>query len=182
MYGEHLQITWKSFQLEQANSKEGSDSKVWEQADLTQTRSLLAAVAGEAARRQGKEAFQRFHLGLLRARHGGGTRVPLDQESALVGVAEEAGLDVGRLRDDMKSPASLEEIGRSHMEAVEKHGVFGTPTFVFKNGSSVFLKTFIPPEDESVAFFEHFVGLMSNRPYVGEVKRPQPPWPKGSVR
>ena len=36
-------------------------------------------------------------------------------------------------------------------------------------------------EEESVSAFEHYLGLFENRPYIGEVKRPQPPWPKGAV-
>ena len=53
--------------------------------------------------------------------------------------------------------------------------------FIFENGQSAYIKTFIPPEEESLEAFEHFIGLMSNRSYIGEVKRPQPPWPKGAV-
>ena len=71
--------------------------------------------------------------------------------------------------------------GRDHTEAVEKHGIFGTPTFVFENGGSAYLKTFIPPAEDSVEFFDHFVALVADRSYVGEIKRPQPPWPKGAV-
>ncbi|MEC7734392.1 MAG: DsbA family selenoprotein, partial [Chloroflexota bacterium] len=40
---------------------------------------------------------------------------------------------------------------------------------------------FIPPEEESVDAFKYFLGLFENRSYIGEVKRPQPPWPKGAV-
>ncbi|MFQ5874821.1 MAG: DsbA family selenoprotein, partial [Dehalococcoidia bacterium] len=68
-----------------------------------------------------------------------------------------------------------------HTESVEKYGVFGTPTFLFESGNTVYLKTFIPPEEDSVAFFEHFIALMSHRSWVGELKRPQPPWPKGAL-
>jgi hypothetical protein len=72
-------------------------------------------------------------------------------------------------------------VARDHEESVETHGAFGTPTFIFENGQSSYIKTFIPPEEESMETFEHFVGLMSKRSYIGEVKRPQPPWPKGAV-
>ena len=76
----------------------------------------------------------------------------------------------------------LKNVERDHTEAVDRHGVFGTPTFVFENSSCAFLKTFIPPEEESVAFFENFVAMFGGRSYLGEIKRPQPPWPKGAVR
>ena len=181
-YGDNLRVTWRNFSLEQVNSKEGPDWKVWGQPDGYESRSLLSLMAGEAARLQGADAFEKYHLALLTARHGGDGRIALNQVEPLVAVAQEVGLDVGRLREDLSDPELLKNIARDHTEAVEVHGVFGTPTFVFETGNAVYLKSFIPPADESVAFFEHFVALMSHRTYVGELKRPQPPWPKGAVR
>jgi hypothetical protein len=81
----------------------------------------------------------------------------------------------------MKDPKLVDIIANDHTEAVEVHGAFGTPTFIFANGQSAYLKTFIPPTEESVDAFKHFLGLFESRPYIGEVKRPQPPWPKGAV-
>ena len=182
IHGGSVQVNWKNFNLQQVNSKDDSDPKVWEQPDLHEARALLASVAGEAARRQGDDAFDRFHLALLTARHGSEDRIPLNEDEPLIKIAEEAGLDAGRFREDLKDPELLKVIARDHTEAVEEHGVFGTPTFVFEDGSSAYLKTYIPPEEDTASFFEHFVGLMANRSYVGEVKRPQPPWPKGAVR
>jgi predicted DsbA family dithiol-disulfide isomerase len=154
---------------------------VWEQPDGEQGRSLLSMRAGEAARRQGGEAFERFHLALLKARHGGGGRISLNEAGPLTEVAREAGLDIERFRADLSDQELVARIAGDHTEAVEKHGVFGTPTFVFENDNSVYLKSFIPPEEDSAEFFEHFVALMADRAYVGELKRPQPPWPKGAV-
>ena len=176
-----MEITWKNFSLQQVNSKEGPEWKVWEQPDTHEARSLVAAIAGEAARRQGEAAYERFHLALLTARHGGEERIALNRKGPLIGIAEEVGLDVDRFREDLKDPELVKIIARDHTEASDKHGVFGTPTFLFETGNSVYLKTFIPPVEDSVEFFDHFVGLMSGRSYIGEVKRPQPPWPKGAV-
>ena len=181
VYGENLEITWKSFSLEQVNSKQGADWRVWEQPDGYASRSLLSLRAGEAARLQGTQSFERFHLALLTARHGDKGRVSLDQVEPLVAVARGAGLDVDRFQEDLDDQALLKNIARDHTEAVEVHGVFGTPTFVFEDGNAAYLKTFLPPREESIAFFEHFVALVANRPYLGELKRPQPPWPKGAV-
>ena len=181
VYGDRLEISWKNFQLEQANSKEGPEWKVWEQPDEHERRSLVAAMAGEAARRQGAEAFERFHLALLTARHGGEDRLPLNEEEPIVGIAEKAGLDVGRFREDLRDRSLLDIIARDHTEAAETHGAFGTPTFVFDTGNAGYLKIFIPPEEDSVAFFEHFVALTRGSSFMGELKRPQPPWPKGAV-
>jgi hypothetical protein len=43
------------------------------------------------------------------------------------------------------------------------------------------MKTFIPPEGEAVEVFDSFVSLFGGRTYIGEIKSPQPPWPKGAV-
>ena len=181
-YGNNLDVTWKNFQLEQVNSKEGPEWKVWDQPDEHRANSLVAAKAGEAARRQGEAAFERFHLALLTARHGGEGRISLNDEESVAKVAQEVGLDVAQFREDMKDRSLLKNIARDHTEAVETHGVFGTPTFLFESGSSVYLKSFISPAEESVDLFEHFVALMAHKSYLGELKRPQPPWPKGAVR
>jgi hypothetical protein len=176
-----LEITWKSFVLDQINSKKGSDWKLWEQDGAYEaSRSLLSLHAGESAKLQGRDAFERFHVALLIARHGG-RRVSLNDRGALVEVAREVGLDVPGFEQGLDDRSLLENVARDHTEAVEEHGVFGTPTFLFENGTSAYLKSFVPPEDDSVDFFNHFVAIFADRAYVGEIKRPQPPWPKGAV-
>lgn len=180
--GEELDITWRHFLLDQINSKQGPDWKVWEQSEDKQG-NLLAQRAGEAARKQGREVFEKYHLALLVARHGTtGRRVPLDDREALLEVAGEVGLDTDRLSKDMEDESLLDTIASDHTEAAGQYGVFGTPTFLFDSGLTVYLKMFVPPADESLDTFDHFLGLMSDKPYLGEVKRPQPPWPKGAVR
>ncbi len=181
VYGDNLDITWRGFSLQQINSDEGPEWKVWEQVDLHEARSLLASVAGEAAKRQGPDAFDRFHMALLVARNAGTERIPLNEDKPIIEAAEQGGLDVERFKKDLADPELVQVVARDHEESVERHGAFGTPTFVFENGQSAYLKTFIPPEEESVEAFDHFIGLMSERSYIGEVKRPQPPWPRGAV-
>ena len=180
-YGDGLRITWKSFSLEQVNSREAPESKVWEQDDITAPRALLSLVAGEAAKEQGVAAFERFHLALLTARHGGNGRIALNELDPILEVARKAGLDIERPRRAIADPATVAQVGRDHTEGVERHGAFGTPTFVFEGGGAAYLKTFIPPEGESLAFFEHFAAMTAGGSYLGELKRPQPPWPKGAI-
>jgi predicted DsbA family dithiol-disulfide isomerase len=179
-YGEDLKLNWRNFSLQQVNAKDPGDWRVWEEEDYTSTRSLMASIAGEAAKRQGVELFDKFFLALLTERHGG-SRAPLNDDSFFIRLAEECGLDAEQFKSDMKDPKLVDIIANDHTEAVEVHGAFGTPTFIFANGQSAYLKTFIPPAEESVDAFKHFLGLFESRPYIGEVKRPQPPWPKGAV-
>ena len=181
-YGDNLNITWRNFSLEQNahNLKEGLDSdwKVWDDDDTSQRRSLVAQIAAEAAKRQGDDAHAAFHLALLTARHGGEGRVSLSDEDAILEVASNAGLDAGRMREDMKDPELRRIIGEDH-EAAISEGIFGTPTYIFENGNMAYLKAFIPEDEDAVASFEHYIALANHRNYFGEIKRPQPPWPKG---
>ena len=93
VYGDDLEVTWKNFSLEQVNSKEGPEWKSWEQGDPTERRSLLSQMAAEAARRQGPELYDKFHLALLTARHGGDDRIALNEEEPLIELAQEKGTD-----------------------------------------------------------------------------------------
>ena len=181
-YGDNLQINWRHFSLEQINTRNGPDWKVWEQMDVREARALLASVAGEAAKRQDDpEAFDRFHLALLTARHAGG-RMPLNEDEPLIALAEEAGLDVEQFKKDLDDPDVLATVVADHEAATtQENGIFGTPTFLFENGHTAYMKTFIPPEGEAVEVFDSFVSLFGGRTYVGEIKSPQPPWPKGAV-
>ena len=174
--GGALEVEWRHFSLEQVNSQEGPQWKAWEQPEGA-TRSILAHRGAEAARRQGEEAFERYHLAMLQARHR--ERASLRERETILQVAARAGLDLERFRRDLEDPATAQAIGRDHTEAVEKYGVFGTPTFLFENGHAAYLKMLPPPEGDEVPLFHAFMELFGRRPYVGEVKRPQPPWPKG---
>ncbi len=178
VYGDRLDITWKHFSLEEANAQ-GRNLRVWETPDISEAQALVAQVAAEAAKRQGAELFDRFHLALMESRHGGEGRIRLNDPAPILALAAEVGLDADRLREDMADPAMAEAVGRDHTEAVDTHGVFGTPTFVFEDGAAIYLKALVPPEEDSIAFFEHFVALAAGRRYMGEMKRPQPPWPRG---
>ena len=179
MGGENpLEITWKPYSLAQTNQKEGPDYKAWDESDDNLDQSLWGLRAGQAARRQGEDALRAYLPLLLRARHE--DRVSLDDKSLLCSLAEEAGLDVQQFTSDLEDRSTLNEIAASHKHAVEELGVFGTPTFVFEGGGSAFLKMIKPQTPEqALSAFNSLVGLMRNEVFVGEVKRPQPPWPKG---
>ncbi len=186
-YGDNLNITWKNFSLEQnafnlRQKSEGtsSDWKVWDQDDPSSGRSLMAQIAAEAAKRQGDEAHAKFHLALLTARHGGEGRISLSDEEAILKLASDIGLDAAQMREDMQDPDLRRIIGEDHEGAISE-GIFGTPTYVFENGNMAYLKAFIPEDEDAVASFEHYIALANHRNYFGEIKRPQPPWPKGAL-
>ncbi len=179
--GDDLQINWRSFALEQVNSKEGEDWKAWEQGDDYVSRGLWPLRGGIAARKQGEKAHAAYMDTILELKHV--DREDIRSRESVLEVAKRIGpptLDIDKFTADIDDPDTLAEIGRDHEEAVTL-GVFGTPTFVFEDGSAAFLKTYTPPEEETMEAFEHIMGAMRGRKYIGEIKRPQPPWPRGAT-
>jgi predicted DsbA family dithiol-disulfide isomerase len=175
--GDDLEINWRSFALEQVNSKEGDDWKAWEQDADYVSRGLWPLRGGIAARAQGTDAHNDFMEKILHAKHV--DREDVRTRESVLEIAANANLDIDKFTDVMDSPESLAQIGTDHEEALT-HGVFGTPTFVFEDGTAAFLKMFTPPENEAMSAFKDFMGIASSRKYFGELKRPQPPWPRNA--
>jgi hypothetical protein len=40
---------------------------------------------------------------------------------------------------------------------------------------------FIPPDEQAVEIYDSLLKTMSQFAHVGELKRPQPPWPHGVI-
>ena len=167
-----LDITWRYFSLVQVNSKvEGFT--VWEALD-SEARGRLAFKAAEAARRQ--DAFDGFHMDLLRARHE--ERADIDDVAVVERVAEAAGLDLERFRKDIADPQIISALERDHGAAVAEYGVFGTPTFVFEGGATAYVRLSEPPPPAaSVGIFDRVVSIAAEEPHILEIKRPVKPSP-----
>ena len=152
--GDDLELNYRSFALEQVNSTNGPEWKAWEQGSDYESRGLWPLRGGIAARMQGYDAHDKFMLELQHFKFV--ERGDIRDRQPIVEAAERAGLNMGKFKEDLDSPERLEEIGRDHEEAIAQ-GIFGTPTFIFEDGTAAFLKTFTPPEDESVAAFENMI-------------------------
>lgn len=175
--GERPNIEWRPFSLAQANSKEGPEWKAWDRPLSENIRGILAHRAGIAAMKQGETLYDVFHLALLEARHV--HRKDIGDLDTVILVANESGLDTDRLQKDMWDPSVVGVIADSHREATEKYGAFGVPTFVSPEGGSLFIKMFYPAQEDAVEMYDGLTKLMSRWVNIGEVKRPQPPWPAG---
>jgi len=178
--GERPNVEWRPLVLAQLNNKVDSDWKAWENPPGEDNRGILALKASVAAMKQGETKFDKFHMALLEARHV--DRSDLTNLQVILDVAKDVGLDVERLEKDMEDPAVINTIAESHAEATDKHGAFGVPTFVFPDGGSAFLKMFYPSEEDAVEMYQGLTKLMSQWVNIGEIKRPQPPWPAGVTR
>ena len=172
---EDIDIAWRSFSLEQQNSKEGDDWKVWEQGADYESRGMLAHRAGVAARNQDGDLPGEFVLALLKARHV--DLVDLRERDVVLKVARDTGLDMERFEADLDSPETINTIAADHEEAAAE-GIFGTPTYVFPDAKPAFLKMFAPEQEEAVGVWNGIRTLSESTIGFGELKRPQPPWPK----
>jgi len=172
--GYELAVNWRYFSLEQVNSKEGPQWKVWKQPADYISRGLPAFRAAEAARRQGNEAFDRFHYALLAAKHE--HKQDIADMNILAEAAGGVGLDIARFQKDLSAHGLLSRLADDHTFAVDSLGVFGTPTLVFAENQAVYLKMAAPPPPEdSLGVFAEIHHLAEKRRYILEAKRPQRP-------
>lgn len=166
-----LSVRWRYFSLTQVNHRGDEGWTLWDAPADEHVRGRHAFAAGEAARRQGEAAFQRFHRALLDLRHV--SRVHADSPQAIEEAATLAGLDHARLLADMADPDILQAVKRDHMEAVERWKIFGTPTFVFEPDRVAYLRVMPAPEGrEALELFDELVDAISRRPHLLELKRP----------
>tara|TARA_B100000700_G_scaffold323359_1_gene426947 strand:- start:3346 stop:3705 length:360 start_codon:yes stop_codon:yes gene_type:complete len=104
-------------------------------------------------------------------------RIDVRSRDYVVNLAKSLDIYSDKYQENLDSKKSLDLISSSHIEA-ETKGIFGTPTIEFYDGNTVFLKTFTPPDKDSISFFDALKILSTNNSYFGELKKPQPPWPK----
>jgi predicted DsbA family dithiol-disulfide isomerase len=165
-----MSINWRYFPLEQVNAKDGPDWYLWEQPDSYESRGLLAFRAQIAARRQSDEAFTRMQYALLSARHEQDRDIT--RRETMLELAREVNLDLAVFKRDLDDRSLMEAIGEDYREARLRHNVFGTPTFVFPEGTAAYLKLLPPPpEAAAVAFFNEFVATVRDRSFIHEIKR-----------
>jgi len=174
--GDELRVNWRFFPLDQVNSTEGPEWKLWEQPAKYRSRGRAAFLAAIAARKQGEEAFARFHFALLQAKHA--SSEDHGKRSVHMKAAREARLDMDVFERDLEDQAGMPQIGVDYEEARNRYGAFGTPTFVFPNGEAAYLKIHADaPAEEAVPFFREFVRTAAHRPHISEIKRPVKPDP-----
>lgn len=170
--GDDLEINWRIFPLEQVNAKT-PDFKLWEQPNDGTSSTLRSFQAFWAGQQQGPELFRKFHFALYEKRHVDGRN--LSKQDVLEAAAEEAGLDLAKFREDLKSDAVFPQIEKDFTYGKGTLGVFGTPTIVFENNQGAYLKVnFRELPKDPVKFFDEFVAIVRDRPEAVEIKRPQP--------
>ena len=166
-----LAVNWRYFSLEQANRRTGEGRKIWELPEDSPVPGLRAFRAAEAARCQGETAFNGFHMALLEEKHL--RKNDIEDMEVINRVAQSLELEMARFREDFSHHQSLARLAEEHTFAVERLGIFGTPTLVFPAGQAIFLKmTPSPSPEESLDVFMELSNLACHRPNILEVKRP----------
>ncbi|MHB8671895.1 MAG: thioredoxin domain-containing protein [Acidimicrobiales bacterium] len=122
--GADRDVTFLAFSLSQAHVEEGR-TPVWQ--DEGQARGLLAGQIGISVRDRLPDAFPRLHHALFSARH--------DQARDLNDAACSAGCSANRTSIPPRSSricprAVLSSLSSGRALAVERHEVFGVPTFI----------------------------------------------------
>lgn len=169
--GREVDVSWRYFSLAQVNSKDDGWT-VWAAPATEKVRGRLAFQAAEAARRQGR--FESLHMPLLSARHLDGR--DLDEPAVVEDVVAAAGLDMTRFRAELVAPDILDGLARDHTEGVGVHGVFGTPTFVFENGASAYVRLAKPADGGTpVEVFDRLLEVAAGETRILEIKRPVRP-------
>jgi hypothetical protein len=168
-----IDTRWRYFSLAQVNSKEEGWT-AWDAPAAEKVRGRIAFKAAEAARRQ--DRFDPFHANLLAARHQ--DRLDIDDVKVVEQIAEDSGLELERFRRDLADPEILDALARDHKHAVSAHGVFGTPTFVFPNGASAYIRLAEAPSGaDALRLFDSLLAVAADEPRVLEIKRPTRPSP-----
>ena len=166
-----IDVHWRYFSLTQVNSKDDGWT-VWTAPASERVSGRIAFAAAEAARRQGR--FEVFHHALLNARHV--ERLDIDDAKVIADVARGAGLDVEQLDRDLADPAILDTLASDHTRAVSEQGIFGTPTLVFADGASAYVRLAgLGAGDQSLEVFDRLVGVAASEPRILEIKRPRKP-------
>lgn len=175
--GDRLQVTYRAFPLEQVNQQD-PDKKVWEYPNDGKSSTMRAYQAAHAAAKQGEDALRKVQDGLYARRHADGRN--LAGQRVLESIADEAGLDMDRFREDLKSDEVFLTVRDEYLKGRDEISVFGTPTIVFDNGNASYLKfTWHETDEEALEFFYNFVDIVRDRPEVLEIKRPTPAAPQG---
>ena len=105
-----IEVTWKFFPLEEVNAPPDADMPIWDLPPDRRSRGRDSFHAAAAARKQGREAFERFHAALLTLKHEEGQ--DHGKRSTVDEAASRAGLDLTRFAADLDDSGLLAQIVR----------------------------------------------------------------------
>jgi len=165
--GADWEVEWLPFSLTQAHVTEG-EVDAWD--DPAKADTLYAMEVGIVARDKFPAQFLAVHRGLFDARHDAGLDVRLPD--VVHGVLEANGVDTAAVEAEVSAGWPRAEFRKAHTDMVERHKVFGVPTFVVGD-SAVFVRLMDRPQgDADVArrTIERVLDTMTGWPALNEYK------------
>jgi hypothetical protein len=165
--GADWDVTFLPFSLSQVHVPEAG-TPVWDDPD--KFKDLLALAAGVVVRDQYPDQFGAAHLALFSARHD--RSLDLRDDAVVAGVLDEAGVPGDKVLAELAAGGAIEEIKRSHLQAVTEWSVFGVPTFVM-DGRAVFVRLMSRPEGDAALArrtIEGVLRLIDEQPDLNEFK------------
>ena len=172
--GDEVQFAFKFFPLEQVNAPDDFEEAIWDLPRENRSPARHSMQAGAAALQQGSEAFDAFNLALMKLKHSEGK--DHGKRASIMEAAQSAGLNMARFEEDLADDELLDLVREHYETGVSEHGVFGTPTFVFPSGTSVYLQLLpAPTAEEAVPLWREFVATAEGRPNFREFKRARRP-------
>jgi hypothetical protein len=165
--GADWEVTFLPFSLSQVHVPEGG-TPVWD--DPEKFQDLIALAAGVVVRDQYPAQFTAVHEALFAARHDDALDL---RDATVVGrVLDAAGVPADKVLSEIEGGGPIEEIKRSHLQAVGEWSVFGVPTFVV-DGRAVFVRLMSRPEGDAALArrtIEGVLSLMDQQPDLNEFK------------
>lgn len=125
--GADYDVRFVPFSLTQNHLEDGA-VPVWDRPAGEGGSGVLAHLWALAVRDSMPAAFRAFHVALFNARHDDGLDV--NDPAVLASVAVGVGLDPVEIESVVESGVPSKTLGAEHTAAVDKHSVFGVPTFI----------------------------------------------------
>jgi hypothetical protein len=160
-------VTFRAFSLSQVHLAEG-DTPVWQPGQAPRS-GVLALQWGLAVRDELPERFPAVHLALFAARHDQGR--DLNDPEVLRAAVASTGLDPDEVEKLVASGRPAAALAADHTWAVDRHRVFGVPTFV-TDRRAVFIRLMERPDSPEAArsTLERVLAMTEDWPDLNEFK------------
>jgi hypothetical protein len=168
--GADWDVRFLPFSLAQGHVEEGEPA-VWDRDEPNAASGVLALQVGLVVRDHHAGRFLDVHQTLFAARHDDG--LDIKDPAVLRDVLTRAGVSADEVFATIDRGDALELLRTEHTEAVEKHQVWGVPTFI-TDRRAVFVRVMDRPErDRALAIrrIEHIVDLVDTPLELHEFKQ-----------
>jgi hypothetical protein len=143
--GADWDVTFVPYSLSQGKVAE-DDTDVWDRDEPDTVSGVLAFQVGLAVRDHTPDRFHDVHEAIFAARHDHGEDIK--DRAVLRGVLDGAGLDADDLLAIVDDGGPLKTLREEHIEAVERHNVWGVPTFI-TDARAVFVRIMDRPDGDT---------------------------------